>query len=127
MGFMASFGCNFEGYIELEHLLKLMGDVINLADSHGEAIQKVKLADTMGWANPEQIKRTVCTIQGKWPELNIHLHLHDTRGLGLADVYCSTARRALEFDTAIGGLGGCPFAAVKGHQAIFQQRCCLLM
>ncbi|MER2108599.1 MAG: hydroxymethylglutaryl-CoA lyase [Solibacillus sp.] len=114
MGFMASFGCNFEGYIELEHLLKLMGDVIDLADSHGETIQKVKLADTMGWANPEQIKRTVCTIQDKWPELNIHLHLHDTRGLGLANVYAALQEGLWEFDTAIGGLGGCPFAAVKG-------------
>lgn len=114
MGFMAAFGCNFEGYIQLDHLLKLMGDVIDLADSHGEKIQKVKLADTMGWANPEQIKRTVCTIQDKWPELNIHLHLHDTRGLGLANVYAALQEGLWEFDTAIGGLGGCPFAAVKG-------------
>lgn len=114
MGFMAAFGCNFEGYIQLDHLLKLMGDVIQLADSHGEKIQKVKLADTMGWANPEQIKRTVCTIQDKWPELKIHLHLHDTRGLGLANVYAALQEGLWEFDTAIGGLGGCPFAAVKG-------------
>lgn len=114
MGFMASFGCNFEGYIHLDHLMKLMGDVINLADSYGETIQKVKLADTMGWANPEQIKRTVCTIQDKWPELQIHLHLHDTRGLGLANVYAALQEGLWEFDTAVGGLGGCPFAAVKG-------------
>ena len=114
MGFMAAFGCNFEGYIQLDHLLKLMEDVIQLADSHGEKIQKVKLADTMGWANPEQIKRTVCTIQDKWPELQIHLHLHDTRGLGLANVYAALQEGLWEFDTAIGGLGGCPFAAVKG-------------
>ena len=52
-----------------------MGDVINLADSYGEKIQKVKLADTMGWANPEQIKRTVRTIQDKWPELEDPLAL----------------------------------------------------
>lgn len=114
MGFMASFGCNFEGYVHLDHLIKLMGDVINLADSYGEKIEKVKLADTMGWANPEQIKRTIQTIQDKWPDLKIHLHLHDTRGLGLANVYAALQEGLWEFDTAIGGLGGCPFAAVKG-------------
>lgn len=114
MGFMASFGCNFEGYINLDHLLELMGKVISLAESYGERIQKVKLADTMGWANPEQIKRTVRAIQDKWPELNIHLHLHDTRGLGLANVYAALQEGLWEFDTAVAGLGGCPFAAVKG-------------
>jgi len=114
MGFMASFGCNFEGYIYLDHLLDIMGKVISLAESYGEKIQKVKLADTMGWANPEQIKRTVRAIQDKWPELNIHLHLHDTRGLGLANVYAALQEGLWEFDTAAAGLGGCPFAAVKG-------------
>jgi hydroxymethylglutaryl-CoA lyase len=114
MGFMASFGCNFEGYIYLDHLLDIMGKVISLAESYGERIQKVKLADTMGWANPEQIKRTVRAIQDKWPELNIHLHLHDTRGLGLANVYAALQEGLWEFDTAVAGLGGCPFAAVKG-------------
>jgi len=114
MGFMASFGCNFEGYIYLDHLLDLMGKVIALAEGYGERIQKVKLADTMGWANPEQIKRTVRAIQDKWPELQIHLHLHDTRGLGLANVYAALQEGLWEFDTAIAGLGGCPFAAVKG-------------
>lgn len=114
MGFMASFGCNFEGYIELDHVIQLMNRVIQLADSYGEKIQKVKLADTMGWANPEQIKRTVQTIQDKWSHLDIHLHLHDTRGLGLANVYAGLQEGLWEFDTAIGGLGGCPFAAVNG-------------
>jgi hydroxymethylglutaryl-CoA lyase len=114
MGFMASFGCNFEGYIYLDHLLNLMEKVMQLAESYGEKIRKVKLADTMGWANPEQIKRTVCAIQDKWPELQIHLHLHDTRGLGLANVYAALQEGIWEFDTAVAGLGGCPFAAVNG-------------
>lgn len=114
MGFMASFGCNFEGYIYLDHLLDVMGKVIALAEGYGERIQKVKLADTMGWANPEQIKRTVRAIQDRWPELNIHLHLHDTRGLGLANVYAALQEGLWEFDTAVAGLGGCPFASVKG-------------
>ena len=68
----------------------------------------------MGWANPEQIKQTIRAIQDKWPELSIHLHLHDTRGLGLANVYAALQEGVWEFDTAIAGLGGCPFAAVKG-------------
>ncbi|ARK32591.1 hydroxymethylglutaryl-CoA lyase [Halalkalibacter krulwichiae] len=114
MGLMAAFGCNYEGYIYLDHLINMIDRVSRLAEQHGEKIQKVRLADTMGWANPEQMKRTIFAIKNKWPELEIGLHLHDTRGLGLTNAYAALQEGVYEFDAAVAGLGGCPFAAVKG-------------
>jgi hydroxymethylglutaryl-CoA lyase len=74
----------------------------------------VKLLDTMGWANPEQIRRTIDAVRNRRPELEIALHLHDTRGLGLANATAALHEGVREFDSAVAGMGGCPFAAVKG-------------
>jgi hydroxymethylglutaryl-CoA lyase len=109
-----AFGCNFEGYISLEHLLDCIARVRAIAEEHGERPTSVKLLDTMGWANPEQMRRTIVAIRDRWPDLEIALHLHDTRGLGIANASAALAEGVRLFDTAVGGLGGCPFAAVAG-------------
>lgn len=110
----AAFGCNFEGYIPLERLTGCIARLIAIAEEHGERIARVKLLDTMGWANPEQIRRTIDRVRTTWPELEIALHLHDTRGLGLANADAALREGVRHFDSAVAGLGGCPFAAVKG-------------
>lgn len=111
---MTAFGCNFEGDISLERVISILNQVILKNQEFGEDIMKIKLCDTMGWANPEQMKRTIYAVRDKWPDKDIILHLHDTRGLGLANVYAALQEGVNEFESAIGGLGGCPFAAVKG-------------
>ncbi|MEL4024260.1 hydroxymethylglutaryl-CoA lyase [Lysinibacillus endophyticus] len=111
---MATFGCNFEGVISLEKVMSTLRKAKSLLEENGETLRKLKLCDTMGWANPEQIKRTIFAIKNEWPEIDIILHLHDTRGLGLANAYAALQEGISEFESAIGGLGGCPFAAVKG-------------
>jgi hydroxymethylglutaryl-CoA lyase len=111
---MAAFGCNYEGRIEPQKVVGILRQAIGSVEERGETIIKIKLADTMGWANPEQIKKTIYTIQNKWPQLKILLHLHDTRGLGLANAFAAMQEGVDEFESALGGLGGCPFAAVKG-------------
>ncbi|TSI09302.1 hydroxymethylglutaryl-CoA lyase [Lysinibacillus sp. BW-2-10] len=111
---MATFGCNFEGAISLEQVMSTVRKGKSILEDHGETLRKLKLCDTMGWANPEQIKRTVFAIKNEWPEIDIMLHLHDTRGLGCANAYAALQEGITEFESAIGGLGGCPFAAVKG-------------
>jgi hydroxymethylglutaryl-CoA lyase len=68
----------------------------------------------MGWANPKQITNVLGKVRNKWPELNVRLHLHDTRGPGLANVNAALQMGISEFDASLGGLGGCPFA---GHKA----------
>ncbi|MDQ1002659.1 hydroxymethylglutaryl-CoA lyase [Neobacillus niacini] len=111
---MAAFGCNYEGEINIQKVMNTIQQAIDRVEENGESIKKIKLADTMGWANPEQIKETIYTIKKKWPQMKILLHLHDTRGLGLANAYAAMQEGVDEFESAISGLGGCPFAAVKG-------------
>ena len=111
---MATFGCNFEGEIALEQVMDVLRKGVNTAAQLGETIQSLKLCDTMGWASPEQIKRTIFAIKNEWPEMDLILHLHDTRGLGIANAYSALQEGVNQFESAIGGLGGCPFAAVKG-------------
>jgi hydroxymethylglutaryl-CoA lyase len=111
-GIMAAFGCNYEGDIPLERVLELLGTLIEMAQASGEKLARVSLADTMGWGDPEQVKRYIGAIRARWPELDISLHLHDTRGTGLANVYAAMEMGVRRFDSSVGGLGGCPFAGV---------------
>jgi len=74
----------------------------------------VMLADTMAWATPQAVKRVVGAVQDKYPGTPISLHLHDTRGLGLANAYAGLEMGVAHFDASVGGLGGCPFARHAG-------------
>ena len=68
------------------------------------------LADSFGWANPEQIKRIIGAVRDRYPDVPVGLHLHDTRGTGMANFYAALTMGVSYFDTAIGGMGGSPFA-----------------
>ena len=70
--------------------------------------------DTMGWANPLQIKRLVGAVRERWPDVPIKLHLHDTRALAIANVVAALEMGVDCFDSAVAGMGGCPFAAHQG-------------
>ena len=108
---MAAFGCNFEGEIPLSRVLAYIAELQDIAE--GE-LQVINLADTMGWADPEMIRRTVGEVQARWPDLRVALHLHDTRAMAIANVYAAMLEGVADFDTAVGGLGGCPFAGIQG-------------
>ncbi|WP_372604355.1 hydroxymethylglutaryl-CoA lyase [Actibacterium sp.] len=109
----AAFGCNFEGDVPPERVVQLVGELLAIAQDHGEEIDHMGLGDTMAWATPESIKRVVGAIREAHPDLELLLHLHDTRGLGIANAYAGLEMGVRMFDTAVAGLGGCPFA---GHQ-----------
>ncbi|WP_346893283.1 hydroxymethylglutaryl-CoA lyase [uncultured Roseibium sp.] len=110
----AAFGCNFEGDIPVERVVRLVGDLLEIAAGHGETIDHMGLGDTMAWATPERIKRVVGAIREAHPDLDLLLHLHDTRGLGIANAYAGLEMGVRMFDTAVAGLGGCPFAGHGG-------------
>jgi hydroxymethylglutaryl-CoA lyase len=114
IGVMAAFGCNFAGDIPVERVLETVADGLAVAAGAGVAIADLGLADTMGWATPARIERVVGTVRARWPELRLTLHLHDTRGLGIANAHAGLRLGVASFDTTVGGLGGCPFAAHKG-------------
>ena len=111
---MAAFGCNFEGDIPAERVVSLVGQILDVAKTHGVTLKYVTLADTMAWATPRSIKRVVGALRERWPDLDIALHLHDTRGMAIANAYAGLEMGVTRFDASVAGLGGCPFAGHKG-------------
>ena len=111
---MTAFGCNYEGAIAPETVRDCVGSLLNIADEFGVTLERVRLADTVGWGSPLQVQRVVGTVRDKWPDLHLSLHLHDTRGTGLANALMALQMGIDDFDSSCAGLGGCPFAGHKG-------------
>ena len=111
---MTAFGCNFEGAIVPETVRDCVGELLALADEFGIELDRIRIADTVGWASPAGVQRTVGAIRDKWPDLKLGLHLHDTRGTGLANALMGMQMGIASFDSSCAGLGGCPFAGHKG-------------
>ena len=99
-----AFGCPFEGDVQIDNILKIIGAY------HREGVRHISLGDTTGMATPPVVTRTVEAIRAKYPEMIIALHFHNTRGIGLANVMNGLALGVREYESSIGGLGGCPFA-----------------
>jgi hydroxymethylglutaryl-CoA lyase len=114
VGVMAAFGCNYEGDVSPRHVVRTLQKVEQKANACGSRLGAIGLADTMGWANPLQIKRLVGAVRERWPSTPIKLHLHDTRALAIANVVAALEVGVECFDSAVAGMGGCPFAAHKG-------------
>src|SRR3546814_861222 len=110
----AAFGCNFEGDIPLDRLLATADAVFELADELGVKIESFGLSDTMAWATPRSIRAAIGALRDRHPDLQFSLHLHDTRGLAMANALAGLEMGVSEFDASIGGLGGCTFGAHKG-------------
>lgn len=108
---MAAFGCNFSADVPVAQAVAAVRDGLQIAAECGADIQEIALADTMGWAHPAHVHRLVSEVRTAWPEKAIRLHLHDTRGLGIANAHAGLCCGVDRFDSAAGGLGGCPFAA----------------
>ncbi|MDB5412012.1 MAG: 4-hydroxy 2-oxovalerate aldolase [Rubritepida sp.] len=114
IGVMAAFGCNYQGDITTEQVISTLEDGFAIAAEHGATIERISLADTMGWAAPPRIERVVGEVRSRWPDQKIGLHLHDTRGLAVANAHAGLRMGVAQFDSTAGGLGGCPFAGQKG-------------
>jgi len=99
-----AFGCPFEGEVSLDNILKIVGSY----DAHG--IRNITFGDTTGMATPPVVTRVVDAVRNKYPDMEIALHFHNTRGVGLANVMNGLQLGVREFESSIAGLGGCPFA-----------------
>jgi hydroxymethylglutaryl-CoA lyase len=103
-GLSTVFGCTIEGTVSED-------EVVRLAVASVEAgCDEVGLADTTGYANPEQIRRVFRKVRATIGDKLGGAHLHNTRGLGLANVVAALEVGVRTFDSSLGGLGGCPFA-----------------
>lgn len=111
---MAAFGCNFQGEVPVSAVLDRIEAILALAGGAGLQRPVVSLADTMAWATPRRIASVVGAVRDKWPDLELSLHLHDTRGLAMVNAWEGMRLGVTRFDAAIAGLGGCPFAKHAG-------------
>ncbi len=103
-GIATAFGCTLQGLVLEDDVIKLAAEVIRAgADQSG-------LSDTTGYANPAQIKRLFRRLQAEIGSKAGAAHLHNTRGLGLANCLAAFEVGVHSFDSSLGGLGGCPYA-----------------
>lgn len=102
----SAFGCGFEGKIDEAVVLNIVRKYVN------SGLLNISLADTAGHAYPEQVKRLFSEIQDIDDDIIMTAHFHNTYGLGIANCYAALNEGAEYFETAFGGLGGCPFTKV---------------
>ncbi len=105
-GLQSAFGCVYEGAISESSVLAAAEKMI------AAGVDEINLADSTGMANPQTIRSLVGHVTQQFPDVRISLHLHDTRGLGLANMFSGYEAGVRIFDVCAGGLGGCPF--IKG-------------
>jgi hydroxymethylglutaryl-CoA lyase len=102
----SAFGCGFEGPIDEAHVLGIVAAYLDAG------LTSISLADTAGHAQPAQVHRYVQKVLELDPTAEITAHIHDTYGLGMANVYAALEAGARSIETSFGGLGGCPFTKV---------------
>ena len=103
-GISTSFGCPFEGEVPISRLHSI---VARLADMGAQAFG---LADTTGMANPRQVAAVLEHLVPRFPGVEWTLHTHDTRAMAIPNILAAMECGVVNFDSSIGGLGGCPFA-----------------
>ena len=99
-----AFYCPYEGKVDSCYVEDVIGMLLDYK------ADEIVIADTIGAANPREVKKLLSSITNKYKDINLSCHFHDTRALGLANVYASLDAGIKKFDSCIGGLGGCPFA-----------------
>lgn len=111
-GLQCVFGCVYEGKIAQAPIMEMVEAYLNVG------IDELSLADSTGMGNPLSIQSTLTAVQPITADLPLVLHLHDTYGLGMANMIAALQMGITRFDSAFGGLGGCPFIeGAKGNIA----------
>jgi hydroxymethylglutaryl-CoA lyase len=99
-----AFGCPYSGPVDVER-------VAHIVEAYSElGIELTYLADTTGMASPREIRAALEMLRPRFPAMMFGLHLHNTRGLGIANALAGLDLGVRDFESSIGGLGGCPFA-----------------
>jgi len=111
-GISTAFGCTLQGLVPEDDVIRLAAQCIEAgADESG-------LSDTVGYANPAQVRRLFRRLRA---EIGVHAgaaHMHNTRGLGIANCLAAWDEGVRTFDASLGGLGGCPYAPGASGNAV---------
>jgi hydroxymethylglutaryl-CoA lyase len=99
-----AFGCPFEGKKSPDQVVVFLHQYVKLG------IKTVNLCDTIGVANPAQVRATIAAINETHPNLILQIHIHDTRNMGMVNTLAAIEAGITTAQTTLGGLGGCPFA-----------------
>ena len=99
-----AFGCPMEGEVPQEVVEQFCQRFADLG------VRGLTICDTTGMANPAQVTKISESLQRKLPHLQLTMHFHNTRGMGLANVLAAVQSGIVRFDGSLGGLGGCPYA-----------------
>ena len=102
----SAFGCGFEGRVPEERVMGIVAKYL------AAGLDAISLADTAGHAYPEQVSAYVRRVLAMEPKARITAHVHNTYGLGMANIYAAIAAGVTAVETSFGGLGGCPFTKV---------------
>ncbi|MBC2733938.1 MAG: hydroxymethylglutaryl-CoA lyase [Desulfobacteraceae bacterium] len=99
-----TFGCPFEGKKSEEDILTFLKPYVDCG------IRTVNLCDTIGIANPVQVRNTIDAVRNEYPSLDLQVHIHDTRNMGMVNTLAAIEHGVRKVQSTLGGLGGCPYA-----------------
>lgn len=106
------FGCPFEGQVDPARTIQIVDRFVEAGAA------RIGLCDTIGVATPDQVHGLSSALRARHPQTDFELHLHDTRGLALANTLAGLHAGIAAFDSSVGGLGGCPYApGASGNSA----------
>ena len=99
-----TFGCPFEGKPSTQAVVDFIGSYVEAG------VGEVDLCDTVGLANPAQVREVIAAVRSAFPSLGLQVHIHDTRNMGMVNTLAAIEAGVTKCQSTLGGLGGCPFA-----------------
>ncbi len=119
-GLSTALGCSYEGRIAVDQVRRCAAF---LAEA---GAQELMVADTVGYADPKQVREVFQAVLAEVGDIPVAAHFHDTRGTGLANVSAALDCGIRRFDASLGGLGGCPFAPGASGNIVMEDLCFML-
>jgi isopropylmalate/homocitrate/citramalate synthase len=98
------FGCPYEGKVPIENVVRVAEALAQMG------VDEISIGDTIGVATPNQVVELSAALEAHMPVERLAMHFHDTRGTALANIVAALQMQIATFDSASGGLGGCPYA-----------------